>query len=91
MMHLIIHMLNTSVIPFISLDQYLNPNLYTIPNMQNTRFFCCSVYIMEIIYDNLLFRKWWLCNSLLDMRKIFAEKNHQNFSLKLYIVTLGSF
>ena len=49
------------------------------------------LYIMEIIYDNLLFRKWWLCNSLLDMRKIFAEKNHQNFSLKLYIVTLGSF
>ena len=49
------------------------------------------LYIMEIIYDNLLFRKWWLCNNLLDMRKIFAEKNHQNFSLKLHIVTLGSF
>ena len=44
-MHLIIHMLNTSVTPFISLDQYLNLNLYTIPNTQNMRFFCCSVYV----------------------------------------------
>ena len=43
MMNLIIHMSNTSMIPYISLDQYLNPNLYTIPNMQNMRFFCCSV------------------------------------------------
>ena len=45
MMHLIKHMFHTSVIPYISLDRYLNPNLYTIPNMQNMRFFCCSVYI----------------------------------------------
>ena len=44
-MHLIIHMFNTSVIPYISLDQSLIPNLYTIPNMQNMRFFCCSVYM----------------------------------------------
>ena len=44
MMHLIIHMFSTSVISYISLDPYLNPILYTIPNMQNMRFFCCSVY-----------------------------------------------
>ena len=45
-MHLIVHMFNTSMIPYISLDQYLNPNLYTIPNMQNMRvFFCCSLYM----------------------------------------------
>ena len=43
-MHLIIHMFNTSMIPYTSLDQYLNPNSYTIPNMQNMRFFCCPVY-----------------------------------------------
>ena len=46
-MHLIIHMFHASLIPCISLDQYLNPNLYTIPNMQNMRFFCCSVYICK--------------------------------------------
>ena len=45
LMHLIIHMFNTSVIHYISLDQYLTPNLYTIPNMQTMRFFCCSVYV----------------------------------------------
>ena len=45
MMHSIIHMFNTSVIPYTSLDQYLTPNLYTIPNMQNLRVFCRSVYI----------------------------------------------
>ena len=44
-LQLIIHMFHASLIPCISLDQYLNPNLYTIPNMQNMRFFCCSVYI----------------------------------------------
>ena len=44
-MHLIILMFNTSMIPYISIDQYLNPNSYTIPNMQNMRFFCCPVYI----------------------------------------------
>ena len=45
MLQLIIHMFHASLIPCISLDQYLNPNLYTIPNMQNMRFFCCSVYM----------------------------------------------
>ena len=48
--HLIIHMFHTSVIPYIpyiSSDHYLNPNLYTIPNMQNMRFFCCSVYTLK--------------------------------------------
>ena len=44
-MHLIIHMFNTSVINYISSDEYLNPDLYTIPNMQNMRFFCFSVYL----------------------------------------------
>ena len=44
-MQLIIHMCHASLIPCISLDQYLNPNLYIIPNMQNMRFFCCSVYV----------------------------------------------
>ena len=48
-MHLIIHIFNTSMIPYISLDQYLNPNLYTIPNMQNMRFFCCSVYYKRVL------------------------------------------
>ena len=47
MMHLIIHMFNTSMIPYISLDQYLNPNLYSISNMQNMRFFCCPVYMLQ--------------------------------------------
>ena len=45
MMHLVIHMFSTSVVSYISLDPYLNPILYTIPNMQNMRFFCYSVYI----------------------------------------------
>ena len=49
MMHLIIHMFNTSMIPYISLDQYLNPNLYTIPNTQNMRFFCCPVYLLTLL------------------------------------------
>ena len=44
-MHSIIHMSNTSVIPYTLLDQYLTPNLNTIPNIQNMRFFCCSVYM----------------------------------------------
>ena len=43
-MHLVIHMFSTSVVSYISLDPYLNPILYTIPNMQNMRFFCYSVY-----------------------------------------------
>ena len=46
-MHWIIHMFHTSVVPYISLDRYLNPNLNTIPNMQNMRFFCCSVYLQK--------------------------------------------
>ena len=51
MMHSINHMFNTSVIPYISIDQYLTPNLYTIPNMQIMRFFCCSAYdsLMKIV------------------------------------------
>ena len=47
--HFIIHMFHTSVMPYISLDQYLNPNLYMIPNMQNMRIFCCSVYILKLL------------------------------------------
>ena len=55
MMHLIIHMSHASLIPCISLEQYLNPNLYTIPNMQNMRFFCCSVYIAyQILITTIL-------------------------------------
>ena len=51
-MHLIIHMFHTSVIPYISSNNFLNPNLYIIPNMQNMRFFCCSVYdtTLDVIY-----------------------------------------
>ena len=37
-MNLIIHMFHTYVTPYVSLDQYLNRNVYTIPNMQNMRF-----------------------------------------------------
>ena len=51
-MHLIIHMFNTSMIPYISLDQYLNPNLYTIPNMHNMRFFSCSVYNLRAWFSH---------------------------------------
>ena len=36
----------TSVIPYISLDLYLTPNLYTIPNMQNMRFFFAAQYTL---------------------------------------------
>ena len=50
-MHLIIYMFNTSVIPYISLDQHLTPNLYNIPNMQNMHFLCCSVYFS--LYEQL--------------------------------------
>ena len=39
------HMFHASLIPCISLDQYLNSKLNTLPNMQKMRFFCCSVYI----------------------------------------------
>ena len=50
-MHLLIHMFHTSVIPYIPLDDYLNSNLYTtcIPNM---RFFCCSVYYDTLTWVN---------------------------------------
>ena len=46
--------------PYISLDQYINPNLYNIPNMKNMRFFCCSVYIandadMQLNHAMILF------------------------------------
>ena len=47
-MHLIIHMFNTSMIPYISIDQYLNPNFYTIPNIQNMCFFCYIQYMQFI-------------------------------------------
>ena len=42
-MQLILHMFHTLVTPYVFLDQYLNPNLYTIPNMQNVRFFCQGI------------------------------------------------
>ena len=45
-MQLIIDMFLAPLKPCVPLDQYLNPNLYTIPNMQNMRFFCCSVYFL---------------------------------------------
>ena len=51
-MHLIIHIFHASLIPCISLDQYLNSNLYTIPNMQNMRFFCCSVYLLSAVTES---------------------------------------
>ena len=44
MIHLIIHMFHTSLMSFISLDQYLTPNLYNIPNM---RFFAVQ-YISRL-------------------------------------------
>ena len=52
--HLIMHMFHTSVIPYISSDEYFNPKLYTTPNMQNMRFFCCSVYIHIHTYVRIL-------------------------------------
>ena len=45
MVHLIIHIVNTSVIPIISLEQYLNPNLYTIPNIEKI---CVSFAVQYI-------------------------------------------
>ena len=54
-MLLIIHMFNTSVIPNISLDHYLNHNLYILPNMQNMRFFCWSVYVKK---NRFALRNW---------------------------------
>ena len=46
---------------------------------------------MEIIYDNLLFPKCVLCNSLMQWHEIFAgyeidfgKKNHHYLSLKLF-------
>ena len=69
-MHLIIHMFNTSVMPYISLDQYLTPNLYSIPNVQNMRFFCCLVYkqfaILILIGRLRGFKEAKLMDMLLD-------------------------
>ena len=45
MIHLIIHVFHTSLTPLISLYQYLTPNLYSILNMHNMRFFSCEVYL----------------------------------------------
>ena len=59
--HLIMHMFHTLVIPYISSDEYLNPNLYTTPNMQNMRFFCCSVYVIFVFFTRKtgkLLNKW---------------------------------
>ena len=71
MLQLIIHMFHASLIPCISLDQYLNPNLYTISNMQNMRFFCCSVYMYRRLRSHATFKqKMCLENS-------FQELNHQ--------------
>ena len=63
MMHLIIHMFNTSMVPYISLDQYLNQNLYTIPNIQNMRFFCCPVYIYMFIILLYIYSLLNVCRS----------------------------
>ena len=78
MMHLIIHIFNTSMIPYISLDQYLNPNLYTIPNMQIMRFFCCSVYIDKLLLSMfcLLVTEVW---PLIDDRILFLLNIFRNW------------
>ena len=76
-MHLIIHMFNTSVIPYISLEQYLSPNLYTILNMQNMRFFCCSVYnVMQIAksgHEILVLREPYLSSKELAHTSSFVR------------------
>ena len=69
-MHSIIHMFNTSVIPYTSLDQYLTPNLYTIQNVQNMRFFCCSVYVEYFAYS--LFYAWTI---QLWIKRVFSFHN----------------
>ena len=44
-MRLITHMFHTSLIPFISLDQYLTSILFNIPSMQNMRFFAVKLIL----------------------------------------------
>ena len=55
---------------------------------------------MEIMYDGLLFPKWWFCNSLLHWQDIIAgyetdcfagKKKLHYFSLKLHLMAFGSF
>ena len=42
---------NNSHVQYISDTLHsITPNLYTIPNIQNMRFFCCSVYIFTWLY-----------------------------------------
>ena len=86
MMHLIIHMFHTSVMPNISLEEYLNPDLYTIPNTQNMRFFCCSVYIV----NSLLLGCWTdgYRGSLLDCQD-YKDLGH-NISGVYRVVPLGT-
>ena len=45
MMHLIIHMFYTSVVPYISFDMYLNSNLYTIQICKYALLLLFSIYI----------------------------------------------
>ena len=53
MMHLVIHVVHTSVMPYVSLDQYFNPNLYTIPNMQKYAFLLLfSIYLCRVYLKN---------------------------------------
>ena len=70
MLQLLIHMFHASLIPCISLDQYLNPNLYTIPNMQNMRFFCCSVYIRQRMQEPLY--------QTVDARDYIRQRMHES-------------
>ena len=46
LMHSIIYMFNTSVIPYISFDQYLTPNLYTLPKKKKI---CVSFAVQYMI------------------------------------------
>ena len=75
-MQLIIRMFHALLIPCLSLDQYLNRNLYTIPNMQNMRFFCCSVYIIYLWYG-----KFYNCR---DKGRFYEHKN----DLRMYTTDL---
>ena len=59
----------------ISLDQYLNPNLYTIRNMQNMRFFCCSVYFTRLYGRNPV--SFAICATIvkvLDQEKVLIKQ-----------------
>ena len=86
MMHLIKHMFNTSMIPYISLDQYLNPNLYAIPNMQNMRFFCCSVYILNKS-ENATLQLSIFYEKVLDKRYLLKLNNVAQTSSKRFVET----